>query len=407
MVDMKPQNKGCSCWPTLCSARLRLGIIARRLYPISAKERKMNSLKFSYRLVGMVVAVMLMAGCTPPADSTGGSLFKLVKEVQVTPAGNYLNADFVRIGFVPGRDRFIVTFNTMLAQPEGGCSSDSFDIALGLYREYAYIEYTSDMVGTGKSGIISCHATTDTGGCFNGDDFYLVSMEFHNNISGWHLAKFNAVTWADSAGYFYPLSDSRMQAADPTVALVNGQIDISGIDEGSGGTHHNFFTTDLQFLDKRLLVDTPHSGFSSMIALDGIIHFLSSRTETAKDPWGVIVMQYDPNWSYLGVKTLRENAATPQGLAFDGTQFYVAYTERTAGFPFVENVHLAAFDKNWSIIEDIALTNFTQENQTSSIHPWVVLRDNRLYVSYSQNSPAGGIETLQAHVKVYELSPNP
>jgi hypothetical protein len=370
------------------------------------KGKKMNILKFSIKLVGMAVTVLLMAGCTPPADSPSVSLFKMVKEVQVTPAGNYLNADFVRIGYVPGRNRFIVTFNTMLYQPEGGCSSDSFDAALGLYREYAYIEYTADMVQTGLSGIVSCHATTDTGGCFDGDDFYLASMEFNNNAGGWHLAKFNAVTWANSAGYFYPLSDSRMQAADPTVAIVNGQVDISGIDESSGGTHHNFFTADLQFLSQRILDDTPHSGFSSMIALDGIIHFLSSRTETAKDPWAVVVMQYDANWNYLGVKTLRENAATPQGLAFDGTQFYVAYTVRTSGFPFIENVHLAAFDKNWSIIEDIALTNFTQENQTSSIHPWVVLKDKRLYVSYSQNSPAGGIETLQAHVKVYELNPN-
>jgi hypothetical protein len=50
-------------------------------------------------------------------------------------------------------------------------------------------------------------------------------------------------------------------------------------------------------------------------------------------------------------------------------------------------------------IEDIALTNFSLQDQTSSIHPWLVLRDNRLYVSYSQSAPAGGIETLQAHVK--------
>jgi len=117
------------------------------------------------------------------------------------------------------------------------------------------------------------------------------------------------------------------------------------------------------------------------------------------------VMQYDPNWAFLGVKTLREHAATPQGLAFDGSRFYVAYTQRTDGFPFTENIHLAAFDMDWNLIEDIALTDFSEQDQTSSIHPWLVLRDNRLYVSYCQNSPAGGIETLQAYVKVYELNP--
>jgi hypothetical protein len=196
-----------------------------------------------------------------------------------------------------------------------------------------------------------------------------------------------------------------MEAADPTVAFVNGQIDISDVYEGIGGTHHNFFTTDLQFVGKQLLSDTEHTGFSSMITLGGITYFLSSR---AGFPRSVIVMQYNPSWTYLGVKTLREHAATPQGLAFDGTRFYVAYTERTTdGFPFSENVHLAAFDTSWNLVDDIALTNYMLQDQTSSIHPWLALRDNRLYVSYSQNAPAGGIETLQAYVKVYELSLNP
>ena len=194
-----------------------------------------------------------------------------------------------------------------------------------------------------------------------------------------------------------------MHAADPTVAFVNGQVDISSV-YGDNATHHNFFTTDLQFVSKRLLSDTPHIGFSSMITLGGITYFLSSRPETGEAPWAVIVMQYDPSWTYLGVKTLIEHAATPQGLAFDGTRFYVAYTERTDGFPFSENVHLAAFDTSWNLIDDIALTNYTLQDQTSSIHPWLVLRDNRLYVSYSQNAPAGGIETLQAYVKVYDVS---
>jgi hypothetical protein len=167
------------------------------------------------------------------------------------------------------------------------------------------------------------------------------------------------------------------------------------------GTHHNFFTTDLQFVSQRLLSDTEHVGFSSMITQGGITYFFSSR---AGAPWSVIVMQYDPSWTYLGVETLKEGAATPQGLAFDGSRFYVAYTERTeGGNTFAENVHLAAFDTSWNLVDDIALTSFTLQDQTSSIHPWLVLRDNRLYVSYSQNTPAGGIETLQAYVKVYEL----
>lgn len=340
---------------------------------------------------------------TPPQWAQA-SLFTLVKTVTVTPSGNYQNADFVRIGYVPGSDRFIVTFGTQLSQPEGECSKVLCPPSGCFYPAYAYKEYTTDMVETGKGGIASCHATSDTGGFFNGNDFYLASAEIQDNIEGWNLAKFNAVTWASSVDYFYSLGDSSMHAGDPTVALVNGQIDISSGYDGPG-THHNFFTTDLQFVSKRILSDLQHVGFSSMISLGGTTWFLSSM---AGDPdWSVIVMQYDPDWTYRGVKTLREHAATPQGLAYDGTRFYVAYTDRQTtdgGMPLCENVHLAAFDTSWNLVDDIPLTSFTLQDQTNSIHPWLVLKDNRLYVSYSQNAPAGGIETLQAYVKVFDLS---
>jgi hypothetical protein len=360
----------------------------------------------------MFLIIVFLVGCGAPIDAapppptppqpvqpTGQrSLFTFVKEVKLTPFGNYQNADFVRIGYVPGRDRFIVTFGTMLSQPQGGC--DTLDPFYGLYRVYAYKEYNAGMVETGEDGIVSCHGTSDTGGFFLGNDFYLASAETHNNVEGWNLAKFDAVTWAKLVEFWYPFTDSSWYAGDPTVALVNGQIDVSGPYNGPG-THHNFFTTDLQFVSKRILSDTDHIGFSSMITLGGITYFLSSKPGV---PWSVIVMQYDLIWNYLGVKTLVEGAATPQGLAFDGNRFYVAYTQRTDGFPFAENVHLAAFDTSWNLVDDIALTSFTLQDQVNSLHPWLVLRHNRLYVSYSQNAPAGGIETLQAYVKVYELT---
>ena len=116
----------------------------------------------------------------------------------------------------------------------------------------------------------------------------------------------------------------RATRARPVMSPPGGrskrQIDISGVYEGpGGGTYHNFFTTGLQFVSKKLLSDTQHNGFSSMITLGAIPYFLSSRAEMAGAPWSVIVMQYNPSWTYLGVKTLREHAATPQGLAFDGT----------------------------------------------------------------------------------------
>jgi hypothetical protein len=349
------------------------------------------------RFTMSAMVLVLFAACEQ-ACGASGSLFTFVKEVQVTPSGNSTSADFVRMSYVPGRDRFILTYGTMLTQPQGGC--DTADPFYGLYKAYAYKEYTADMVETGQAGIVSCHATTDTGGFFLGNVFYLASAEVHDNVEGWTLAKFDAVSWAKLVELWYPFTDSSWHAGDPTVALVNGQIDVSSAYDGPG-THHNFFTTDLQFVSKRILSDTANVGFSSLITLGGITYFLSSQPGVR---WSVILMQYDLIWNYLGVRTLVDGAATPQGLAFDGNRFYVAFTQRTDGFPFAENVHLAAFDTAWNLVDDIALTSFTLQDQTSSIHPWLALRNNRLYVSYSQPRPAGGIETLQAYVKVYDLA---
>jgi hypothetical protein len=358
-------------------------------------------------ILGILLEVLLPGTCsssggnnatngnhTGSIKDTGKSLFTLVKSVQVTPSGNYLNGGFPRIAYVPGRDRIIVTFNTKLSQPQADC------IDVG----YAYKEYTADMAETGSAGVVSCHALIDTGGLFVGNDFYFAGAERKDNVEGWNVAKFNAVTWASSVDYFYPFTDSQAGGGDPMVAYVNGQIDISGA-YGDNATHHNFFTTDLQFVNKRLLSDTPHFGFTSMITQGGVINFLSSQGALGD----LIVMRYDPSWTYLGVKTLKEHAATPTGVAFDGSRFYVVYTDasqRTTGC-HCENVHLAAFDASWNLVDDIALTSLTLQDQMSAIHPSLAMKDNRLYVAYEQNAAGGGLDTLQVYVKVFSVNPPP
>jgi hypothetical protein len=358
----------------------------------------MNSPKFLRQVLGVLLTVVFLAAFAAPTatPTQSAGLFTLVKSVQVTPSGNYLNADFVRIAYVPGRDRFVVTFNTRLSQTQGGCTAPQ-----GTIPAYAYKEYTADMVETGNAGVISCHAMTDTGGLFVGNDFYLASQERKDNVDGWNVAKFNAVTWTSSIDYgFYPLTDTQAAVNDPMVAYVNGQVDISSM-YGANATHHNFFTTDLQFVSTRILSDTPHFGFTSMITQGGVINFLSSQGAVGD----LIVMWYDPSWTYLGVKTLKEHGATPMGVAFDGNRFYVAYTDasqRTTGC-FCENVHLAAFDLGWNLVDDIAVTSHALQDQKSAIHPELAMKDNRLYVAYVQNAPGGGLDTLQVYVKVYDV----
>ena len=369
--------------------------------PAPATSLSLDRTLIAFSAVLFLISSARAASAQGWAGPQSESLFTLVKTVTITPSGNYTNGDFVRIAYVPGRDRFIVTFNTTLDQPESGCPKAA----------YAYKEYTADMVETGQAGVISCHAASDTGGFFIGNDFYLASAERNNDVEGWNVAKFDAVTWASSVDYWYPFPDAQMMGFDPMVAYVNGQVDISSVyvDDPAGrppnfvATHHHFFTTDLQFVSKRLLSDTQHSALNGMITQGGVIHFLSSTALLGN----LIVMWYDPSWTYLGVKTLKESAGTPMGVAFDGNRFYVAYTtqERTnGGFPICENVRLAAFDTGWNVVDDIALTSHTLQEQTSAIHPWLEMKDNRLYVTYCENTAGGGVETLQASVKVFDLS---
>ena len=105
-------------------------------------------------------------------------------------------------------------------------------------------------------------------------------------------------------------------------------------------------------------------------------------------------------------------------MAFDGQRFYVSYldtSDRDSG-PFVghfyPNVHLAAFDRDWNLVEDVAVTSFARADLKFPGRPWVILHDNRLYVSYDMNeldpdTHQDLLETQQAFVSIYELTLNP
>jgi hypothetical protein len=346
---------------------------------------------------------------TVPPDGQP-SLFKLVKSVDVTPVGNLAGGLFVRIGYVPGKDRIVVTFKAKLSQAEGDCT----DIWATAYREY-----TEDMQEMENYGIITCQTGPDMGGMFLGDDYYYAAMghDNANNMEGWYLAKYNAVTWKSSVSpFFYPLATEERNG-DPMIAMVNGQIDISGKykntnDIGPGhATHHQLFTPDLQFTGKHVLTDAAHIDLTSLLVVNGVINFITST-----DLWGdMIVMQYDTNWNYLGTKTLKQHASAPEGTAFDGTRFYVSYIDNSLSKPGMpggsDNIRLAAFDLNWNLLDDIAVTSFVPDNHKAPARPSLTLHNNRVYVCYDQgenvlpdsNQPPENTD-LQVHVKVYELT---
>jgi uncharacterized protein YceK len=354
---------------------------------------------------------------TPTAPAQAG-LLKLIRTVQVTPDDTFKTGSFARINYVPATDRFVVTFGTKAsldAQP-GKCQGAG----------YAYKEYTTDMQETGKTGRIfwmpdACEAG-DWGLVMVDNTLYLVKMHgVPGQWSGWRMFKYDAVSWKALAEVDVPLDLPKEKDNDPMVAYVNGQLDLSGQYDASGSpppleagaaTHHQFFSTDLKPLGKKILADTPHITGSSMIYVDGIYYFVTANAFMGD----LIVMKYDENWKYLGVKELVKTAHWSQGIAFDGERFYVAYlntSQRTQpGFlPVFLNVRLAAFDRDWNLVDDVAVTNYAPSDNKQPGRPWVIVHQNRLYVSYDLDTvdPARHMELLQwqAEVSVYELTQRP
>ncbi len=397
----------------------------------------MNRPNLRWLVIGVILLAVFLGGCDtstptpvpppPPAFSptfppqslqpTGQPrLFNFIKTIQVTPDDKYLGGAFTRINYVPATNHFVVTFGGPIAQPPAGCVVDS--------KGFSYKEYTLDMKETGKSGTFSCDPF-DAGSVMVDNTYYYAAMAAQGTQHGWHLLKIDVTNWKIMVDQFFPLTGwPQTGDADPMVAFVNGQIDLSSQynDNPKGepppsfldgaATHHQFFSTDFKFLNQKILSDTPHIVGSSLIYVGGIYYFVTANAFGGD----VVVMKYDQNWKYLGVKTLRRQAHWSTGLAFDGRRFYVAYLDtrqRTEpGFlPVHLNVRLAAFDRDWNLIADMAVTRYTIPDNRQPGRPWVTLHDNRLYVSYDVDTidPTTKEEQgkWQAYVSVYELTQKP
>jgi hypothetical protein len=366
----------------------------------------------------LIVAYLIVGTVACSTVTPLPGLFQLIDTVHVTPVGNFSGGAFVRIGYVPGRDSIVVTFKAKLSQAVSGCN-DTFGQPNS--EAIAYREYTVDMQETGDYGIITCRTGADVGGMFLGNDYFYAAMgrDNVNNVTGWWLAKYDAVTWTNLLNlFFYPLTQGESNG-DPMIVPVNGQIDISGkyyrsVDEElATATHHQFFTPDLQFVSKRILTDTPNIDLSSLLVVNGITNFITSTAFVGGD---LTVMRYDSDWNYLSTKTLIQGASQPEGAAFDGTRFYVTYVDMSScdfSFPSCAmNIRLAAFDLNWNLLTDIAVTNFVLDDHKLPARPSLTLWNNRIYVCYDQWENATPDQTpetadSQVYVKVYQVNQNP
>jgi hypothetical protein len=328
-------------------------------------------------------------------------LFNFIRNIQVTPDTNFLNAAFVRVGYVPATNNLAVTFG----------SPEFTDTINGLHGGYAYKEYNLDMQPTGKYGALYSGGG-DIGGLIVGNNFYAVNMD----PVGWHIIKFDAVNWNKLVDIKFPLNDTNELTGDMMIAFVKGQLDISGQcmvsgkisppDEGAT-THHHFFSPDLDFLGERILSDTPHITGSTMIYVDSIYYFITATAYTGD----VIVMKYDSNWSYLGMKKLVDQAHWSEGVAFDGQYFYISYLNTSLriepGFwPYYPNVHLAAFDRDWNLVDDVAVTDYTPDDSMFTGRPSLLKQGNRIFVSYDAVPLPEDLDYIEGYVSVYDLNPD-
>ncbi len=351
----------------------------------------------------------------PPAQMPGQPLqpegsspiLRFVRTVEVSPNAVFRNGAFARVNYVPATDHLVVTFAGRLVQPTGECQGGG----------HGYVEFTLDLEPTGESGVLNCEVA-DMAGVMVGNTYYDVSMHAQEGGVGWRIMQFDAVTWERQADIFFPLQTPQEKDADPMAAYVNGRLDVSSYYSESGewepiaeesGTHHQFFSDDLTFLEERILTDIPHTNGSSLIYVDGVYYFISATAFSG----GLIVMTYDEDWNYLGARELINQAHFPTGVVFDGNRFYVAYTDTSQRtepgfFPVYLNVHLAAFDRQWSLLEDIAVTDSPASDEQMFTRASVILHGNRLYVSYDLEGSTGeevaGFIPGRAFVSVYELA---
>jgi hypothetical protein len=341
---------------------------------------------------------------TPPIG-----VFKFIKSVQVTPDSRFHTGSFARVNYVPATDHLVVTFGTKASTLQG----------THLGAGYAYKEYTLDLEATGKADTITWNPdageANDSGSRMVENSYYFLHVPTEAGLPYcWRLTKYDAVTWTKVAQKYIMLNDPSEANTDPTVACLGEVLDFSdqynptGIWQEGGESHHHFFTLDLDSLGTKILADTPHISGASMISAGGITYFVSADSYSGD----LIVMKYDVDWNYLGAKKLMRQANWSQGVVSDGERFYVAYLNTSQRgfptfFPVYQNAHLAAFDLDWNLLEDVSLTDFTPTDYLQAGRPWVIRHGNRLYVSFDVDAinPATLDEELawQAVVNIYEI----
>ncbi|MCX5885971.1 MAG: hypothetical protein NT096_08705 [Proteobacteria bacterium] len=354
-------------------------------------------------MLWLTTAVAGASGEVPSSNESENITLTFEKEVQISPDGYYLTGGFCRINHVPQTDLFALTFGAVIGDTQTTTGMEGG-------TNYYYKEYTLDLDYNGNTDYVH-HGGGDSASIMVEGYYYFLT----GGPDGWVLKKIDPVTWQDikEVKITIPL-DSEGQGhyglGDQMLAYANGYLDASALHvqetEPTDGSHHHLFTLDLEPVDEFLLHDTSHIDGSSMIFANGAYQFV-----TADQLFGqLIVMQYDSNWYYLGYKPLITNGLWSQGLLWDEElqKYFVAYVFReSAALCACNNIHLAIFDRDWNLVDDIAVTEFAKDSLTSGGRPWVIRHNDKFYVSYDVDTSTPTCESnhdWKGYVKVYGLS---
>jgi hypothetical protein len=319
-------------------------------------------------------------------------LLTLANTVQVTPdPALNLTGAFCRIHHVTGRNGFIVTFG-------GAARSGLTD------QGHGYKAYDLDLVPTGEMGTFYPYGG-DAASVVVDDVFYFAT----GSPEGWRLLKFDGATFDQLGAVDYPIDLDRQLENDNLLAFVGGLLDASGlhVEEGSAAhregtpqdgplesrlidhdrgyaTHHRLFTTDLEFVGEMVLDDAPQFFGTSLVEVGGTINLVTSSAFLAD----LVVIRYDGDWNHLDTLPLGLSGTWPQGLIYDevSERLYLAYE---AGIQGLRNVRIAVFDREWNLLDDLAVTDFSWEDEKVASRPWLSLVDASLHVSYDVTSVVG------------------
>lgn len=358
-------------------------------------------------LVLLVLSAIVIYRTTTLSEPGIVTSVELIDTVSVTPDDTYAYGAFCRVNYLENEDEFFVTFGG--SSPLGGSLNDP-NRAGGAEggNGYSYKIYNGDFDYTGTNGVVS-NSGGDAASVYAEGYYYFLS----GGPGGWQIAKIDPSNWQTVDSVQIEIDESHEATNDQMLAYANGQLIASSIynagntsertdqrqtDPNTGyATHNRIFSTDLELLDYFILDDTPHINGSYVVYVDDVYNYITSTAYFGD----VIVMQYDQDWKYLGVKIIAEHGQWSQGAVYDeaSKQFYVAYIdfgELTAdgriapgGSP---NIALGIYDQDWNLVERVAVTNFVASDHVGTGRPSVIIQDGKLYVSYD-------VETFDAKTR--------